>query len=108
MPRGERSGSSRTPGDGRGAADADLRGSMQFEQILEGFVFLEAPRVDDDDNLYFSEIMEGGVHRLSPSGKLDSYVTDRKSIGGLVLTEDGGFICSGGVGLEYFNPGSGE
>src|SRR6185503_6242148 len=47
-------------------------------------------------------------HRLSPSGKLDSYVTDRKSIGGLVLTEDGGFICSGGVGLEYFNPGSGE
>ena len=30
------------------------------------------------------------------------------SIGGVLLTHDGGFICSGGVGLEYFNPGTGE
>jgi D-xylonolactonase len=81
---------------------------MEFEQILDGFVFLEAPRVDDAGNLYFSEIMEGGVHRLSPSGKIESYITDRRSIGGLALTEDGGFICSGGVGLEYYNPGTGE
>jgi D-xylonolactonase len=81
---------------------------MEFAQILDGFVFLEAPRVDDAGNLFFSEIMEGGVHRLSPSGKVDSYITDRKSIGGLVLTEDGGFICSGGVGLEYYNPETGE
>jgi D-xylonolactonase len=81
---------------------------MQFEQILDGFVFLEAPRVDDDNNLYFSDIMLGGIHRLSPSGKVDSFVTDRMSIGGLALTDDGGFVCSGGVGLEYFNPGTGE
>jgi sugar lactone lactonase YvrE len=81
---------------------------MQFEQILEGFVFLEAPRVDAAGNLYFSEIMEGGVHRLSPDGKIDSFITDRKAIGGLALTEDGGFVCSGGVGLEYYNPGTGE
>ncbi|MDB5393750.1 MAG: SMP-30/Gluconolaconase/LRE protein [Rhodospirillales bacterium] len=81
---------------------------MQFEQILEGFVFLEAPRVDDDGNLYFSEVMEGGVHRLSPDGKLDSFITDRKYIGGLALTEDGGFVCSGRAGLEYFNPATGK
>ncbi len=81
---------------------------MKFEQILDGFVFLEAPRVDDENNLYFSEVMDGGVYRLSPDGKIEGFVTDRKSIGGLVLTEDGGFICSGGVGLEYFNPGTGE
>jgi sugar lactone lactonase YvrE len=81
---------------------------MQFEQILDGFVFLEAPRVDGNGDLYFSDVMIGGVHRLSPGGKLDSYVTDRKSIGGLALTHDGGFICSGGTGLEYFNPGTGE
>jgi sugar lactone lactonase YvrE len=81
---------------------------MHFEQILDGFVFLEAPRVDDDNNFYFSDVMLGGIHRLSPSGKVDSFVTDRMSIGGLVLTHDGGFICSGGVGLEYFNSGTGE
>jgi len=81
---------------------------MQFEQILEGFCFLEAPRVDDNGDLYFSDIFDGGVHRLSPDGKVESFVTDRMSIGGLALTEDGGFICSGGVGLEYFHPGTGE
>jgi len=81
---------------------------LQFEQILDGFCFLEAPRVDDADNLWFSDIMDGGVHRLSPDGKVESYITDRKSIGGLALTEDGGFVCSGGVGLEYYNPRTGE
>jgi D-xylonolactonase len=82
--------------------------AMQFEQILDGFVFLEAPRVDDHGNLWFSEVMEGGVHRLSPDGKVEGFIADRKYIGGLVLTEDGGFIASGRTGLEYFNPGTGE
>jgi sugar lactone lactonase YvrE len=81
---------------------------MQFEQILEGFTFLEAPRLDDAGRLYFSDVMEGGVHRLSQDGAIDSYLSDRKSIGGLALTADGGFICSGGIGLEYYHPETGE
>lgn len=81
---------------------------MQFEQILDGFVFLEAPRVDAQDNLYFSDIMLGGVYRLTPQGKVDAWLTDRKSVGGLALTQDGGFLCTGGEGLEYFNPATGE
>ena len=44
---------------------------MQFDQILDGFVFLEGPRVDDNGDFYFSDVMLGGVHRLSPSGKVD-------------------------------------
>jgi sugar lactone lactonase YvrE len=82
--------------------------AVQFEQIVDGFVFLEAPRVDDRGNLWFSEVMEGGVYRLSPDGTVEGFITDRKYIGGLVLTEDGGFIASGRTGLEYFNPGTGE
>ncbi len=81
---------------------------MQFEQILDGFVFLEAPRVDDAGNLWFSEVMKGGVHRLSPDGAVQGFITDRKYIGGLALTEDGGFIASGRAGLEYFHPATGE
>ena len=81
---------------------------MDFEQILDGFTFLEAPRVDDQGNLWFSEVMEGGVYRLSPDGKVDGFVTDRKFIGGLALTEDGGFVFSSRPGLEYFNPETGE
>jgi D-xylonolactonase len=81
---------------------------MRFEQILDGFVFLEAPRVDDQGNLYFSEVMNGGIYRLSPDGKVEGFVTDRKYIGGLALTADGGFVCSGRAGLEYFNPDTGE
>ncbi len=81
---------------------------MRFEQILDGFTFLEAPRVDDLGNLWFSEVMEGGVYRLSPDGTLSGFVTDRKYIGGLALTEDGGFVFSSRPGLEYFNPATGE
>jgi sugar lactone lactonase YvrE len=81
---------------------------MQFELILDGFTFLEAPRVDDSGNLYFSEVMTGGIHRLSPAGKIDSFIADRKYVGGLALTQDGGFICSGRDGLVYFNPATGE
>jgi xylono-1,5-lactonase len=77
---------------------------VHFEQILDGFTFLEAPRVDGHGNLWFSEVMEGGVHRLSPDGKVEGFVTDRKYIGGLALTEDGGFVFSSRPGLEYFNP----
>jgi sugar lactone lactonase YvrE len=80
---------------------------MEFEEIAGGFTFLEAPRVDDLGNLYFSEVMEGGIRRLSPDGRIDAFLADRTHIGGLALTEDGGFVCSGGVGLEYFNPESG-
>ena len=50
---------------------------MDFEQILDGFTFLEAPRVDDRGNLWFSEVFEGGVYRLSPDGKVEG---DRKSV----------------------------
>jgi xylono-1,5-lactonase len=82
--------------------------AVQFEQILDGFVFLEAPRIDDQGNLWFSEVMNGGVYRLSPDGEVEGFITDRKYIGGLVLTEDGGFVASGRTGLEYFNPGTGE
>ena len=81
---------------------------MEFEEILTGFVFLEAPRVDDAGNLYFSEVIEGGVHRLAPDGRLDSFAADRKWIGGLALTTDGGFISSSRDGLEYCNPATGE
>lgn len=81
---------------------------MDFEQILDGFTFLEAPRVDDRGDLWFSEVMEGGVYRLSPDGKVEGFVTDRKYIGGLALTADGGFVFSSRPGLEYFNPGTGE
>ncbi len=81
---------------------------MRFEQILEGFMFLEAPRVDEGGNLWFSEVMEGGVYRLSPDGKVDGFITDRQYIGGLALTEDGGFICSCRPGLEYYHPATGE
>jgi sugar lactone lactonase YvrE len=81
---------------------------MEFEEIVGGFTFLEAPRADAAGNLYFSEVMDGGVYRLSPDGKLAGYVTDRKFVGGLALTNDGGLITASRPGLAYFNPETGE
>jgi hypothetical protein len=79
--------------------------AVQFEQILDGFVFLEAPRVDDHGNLWFSEVMDGGVHRLSPDGKVEGFITDRKYIGGLVLTEMAASSPRAGRGWNISIPG---
>lgn len=80
---------------------------MQFEEILGGFEFLEAPRVDEAGRLYFSEVMQGGICRLSPDGSVERFLEDCTFIGGLALTEDGGLVCSGGSGLLYVHPETG-
>jgi len=43
---------------------------MDFETLLSGWEFLEAPRIDAAGNLYFSDVTVGGLHKLLPDGGL--------------------------------------
>jgi len=80
---------------------------MQFEKIAQGFGALEAPRVDASGNLWFTDILFGGVYRRTPDGSLIHFVKDRLSIGGIVFNQDGRLICSGKGGLIFLDPATG-
>jgi gluconolactonase len=56
---------------------------------------LEAPRVDADGSLLYSDVMGGGVWRLTVDGGIEAVVPKRRGVGGLVPHRDGGVVVSG-------------
>ena len=66
-----------------------------MELLASGFGLLEAPRVDPEGGVYFSDVTGGGVHRLAPDGSRSTVVPKRRGVGGLVLHADGGVVVSG-------------
>ena len=66
-----------------------------LEVLASGFGLLEGPRVDEQDRLYFSDVQNGGVHRRSPDGSIETLIPKRKGVGGIALNHGGGVVCSG-------------
>lgn len=80
---------------------------MEFEEIASGYCFLEAPRVAGE-HIWFTDLLLGGLHRLAPGGQIDSFLEERKHIGGICLNEDGRVICGGPGGIVWFDPETDE
>jgi xylono-1,5-lactonase len=72
---------------------------MEFELIAGGFQFAEAPCVDDDGTVYFSDLLGGGYYRKRPGGPVETVLPERMWIGGAVLDAGGGVVCAGKGGL---------
>jgi gluconolactonase len=68
---------------------------MTIETLAFGYGLIEGPRVDGDDNLYFSDVHNGGVFRRSPDGEISTVIPKRRGVGGIALHEDGGLVVSG-------------
>jgi sugar lactone lactonase YvrE len=68
---------------------------MHFETLVSGFGLIEGPRVDGSGNLYFSDVPNGGVRRLTPEGELSVVIPKRRGVGGIALHADGGLVVSG-------------
>lgn len=66
-----------------------------LEAVAWGFGLLEGPRVDVAGNLYFSDVPNGGVYRLSPDGAVSVAVPKRRGVGGIALHRDGGIVVGG-------------
>ncbi len=66
-----------------------------LETLAWGYGLVEGPRVDASDNLYFSDVHHGGVHRRAPDGTIDTIVAKRRGVGGIALHADGGLVISG-------------
>ena len=68
---------------------------MELEALAWGYGLIEGPRVDDDGNLYFSDVPNGGVRRRAPDGSIEVVVPKRRGVGGIALHADGGIVVSG-------------
>jgi xylono-1,5-lactonase len=79
-----------------------------FEVIAGGFQFVEAPRVDDDGTVYFSDLTGGGYYRCRPGRAAESVLPDRMWIGGAVLDHDGSILLGGKGGVVRVDPQTGS
>ena len=68
---------------------------MEFEALVSGYGLVEGPRVDAWGNLYFSDVLNGGVYVLDPSGRVRTVVPKRRGVGGIALHADAGLVISG-------------
>lgn len=80
---------------------------IEFEILASGYQFVEAPRVDRDDILYFADLLGGGVHRRDADG-CAPLVPGRMWVGGILMNDDGRIICSGRGGLIIADAGNGD
>lgn len=81
--------------------------SLQFNQVASPYCFLEAPRCDGDV-LWFTDLLLGGLYRLSPEGKVETFLKDYKHIGGVAINDDGAIVCGGTSGLNWLDPATGK
>jgi D-xylonolactonase len=66
-----------------------------LETLTYGYGLLEGPRVDNAENLFFSDVTNGGVYHRAPDGTIATVVPRRRGVGGIALHADGGVVISG-------------
>src|SRR5439155_8878136 len=67
-----------------------------LEAVAWGYGLIEGPRYDAAGDLYFSDVPNGGVHRLPASGgPVEVVVPKRRGVGGIALHADGGILITG-------------
>jgi sugar lactone lactonase YvrE len=66
-----------------------------IETLASGYGLIEGPTVDAEGNLYYSDVLGGGVYRRDPDGEITTVVPKRRGVGGIVLHADGGVVVSG-------------
>lgn len=67
----------------------------EIETLAFGYGLIEGPRVDAEDNLYFSDVPNGGVFCRAPSGEITVAIPKRRGVGGIALHVDGGLVIGG-------------
>jgi gluconolactonase len=80
---------------------------MQLETLAFGYGLLEAPRVNERGQLYFSDIPNGGIYRRNPDGKIDTVLPRRRGVGGMMFNHGGGIVMTG-RGLILFDETTGQ
>ncbi|MFI5002045.1 MAG: SMP-30/gluconolactonase/LRE family protein [Reyranellales bacterium] len=66
-----------------------------MQRVATGYGLIEGPVWDPAHGLYFSDVMNGGVHLLDRAGKVSLVVPKRRGIGGMALHASGGLVVGG-------------
>ena len=83
------------------------RESASFELVARG-VYLEGLSVDTQRGaVWYSDVIAGGIHRVSSGGRVDSWNSDRHWTGGIILNADGCILSSGPGGIAWIHPQTG-
>jgi gluconolactonase len=66
-----------------------------MQLIATGFGLIEGPVWDSERGLYFSDVINGGVHLLDRADKVSLVVPKRRGVGGMALHASGGLVVGG-------------
>ncbi len=80
---------------------------MELELLASGYGLVEGPRVDEQDRLYFSDVVLGGLYRRASDGKVETLIGERKHIGGIAFNQGGGVVICGKGGLAAWDEKTG-
>ncbi len=64
----------------------------EVEEVQGGFAFLEGPVTDNDGNLYFTDINNNRVHKMSLDGAISSAYEPSNHANGLTMDLDGSLL----------------
>ncbi|HTZ71782.1 MAG TPA: SMP-30/gluconolactonase/LRE family protein [Acetobacteraceae bacterium] len=82
--------------------------ARNFEKIASG-IYLEGLAVDTRRNIvWYSDVIGGGIHGLTPDGTTLSFNEGRMWTGGIMLNEDGAVLSSGQGGIMWNHPETGK
>ena len=73
----------------------------------KGHDFIEAPRISPEGDLWFSDLLKGGVMRRRAGEKTQCMIPGRKWVGGILFDKSGNALCSGRGGIVALNPQTG-
>jgi sugar lactone lactonase YvrE len=69
--------------------------SPAMDALATGYGLIEGPVWAPGRGLYFSDVANGGVHLLEPSGDVTTVLPHRRGIGGMARHVDGGLVVGG-------------
>lgn len=78
-----------------------------MKEVATGYGLIEGPVWDPAKGLYFSDVINGGVHLLDAAGEVSKVVPKRRGIGGMALHEKGGLVV-GGRDIAHVSLSGGE
>ena len=79
-------------------------GGKKMQRVATGFGLIEGPVWDPGRGLYFSDVINGGVHLLDRAGAVSPVIPKRRGIGGMALHASGGLVV-GGRDIAFVAPG---
>ena len=87
----------------------DIGPTGPVTKVATGFKFVEGPTFDNDGNLYFTDIRNDRINKMTPDGTVSVFVEPAEECNGLMIIGDQVYACSMKAGkLKSFRLSDGK